>query len=601
MNIIVPRTCTEIGDQVARQGQTSVSRPLEEFRDTPAYVLLGDPGSGKTTAFEVESEATEKGYLISAWEFLTFDVNDHPEWRNKTLFIDGLDEVRAGTSDALTPFDEILRRLGMLGKPRFRLSCRQADWLGNNDLTNLKSVSPDSNVTSLRLDPLTNSDVEKILTDWLGNVDDADAFIAKAGDRRIDGLLTNPQSLDLLVKAVTGGGSWPKSRLDTFERACRQMVLEHNEEHQAARESRPIAVHTPAPGELLDAAGRLCAVQLLSGAAGYTSGLGQPSENYPTVDKCDGISPNLLRLTRSTKLFKDGSDNRFAPVHRHIAEFLGARHIAGLIRDRLPARRVVSLMTGEDGIVVTEMRGLSAWLAALCREARSPLIEQDPVGVGLYGDISGFSHDEKRTLLDSLSRESNRLYSEESIWEMAAAFSALITSDMEPVLKEVLNDSGREEKDQLFAGFVLNVLCYGSPRGNLAEILLKAVYDDTRSLGVKRATLYAFIHNCPESERTDKLKALLEAIHSEKLPDRDDELLGTLLTHLYPDILSPAEVFRYLHEQRLIWMVHILISGRKPSFRVLPMIKPTNSWIYWLNSRKRCGPYCKNILFARCR
>lgn len=550
MSVIVPRTCTEITDKAAQQHRDLVSRPLADLRDTPAYVLLGDPGSGKTTAFEVESEATEEGYLISARKFLRFDVSTRTECHNKTLFIDGLDEVRAGASDVRIPFDAILQHLGTLGKPRFRLSCRQADWLGNNDLTNLKSVSPNSNVASLRLDPLANSDVVEILK-ASPHVDDADKFIEEATERGVDGLLTNPQSLDLLVKAVAGHGSWPGSRLETFQRACRQMVLEHNEEHQAARESSPIAVHTPAPEELLDAAGRLCAVQLLSGAAGYTSGLGQPSENYPAVDECDGISPNLLRFTRSTKLFKGESDNRFAPVHRHIAEFLGAGHLARLIEDGLPAQRVISLMTGGDGIVVTEMRGLSAWLAALCREARAALIERDPVGVGLYGDISGFSHDEKRALLDSLSRESYRLHSEEFIWK-TATFSALATSDMESVLKEVLNDSGRKEKDQLFVEFVLNVLCYGSPRGNLAEILLKAVHDDTRSPGVKRLALDAFIYNCSESdEKTNKLKALLEAIHSEKFPDRDDELLGTLLTHPYPDRLSPVEVFRHLHEPKI--------------------------------------------------
>ena len=550
MSIIVPRTCTEITDKAAQRGQASVSRPLEEFRDTPAYVLLGDPGSGKTTAFEVESEATDKGYLISARDFLTFDVTAHPEWRDKTLFIDGLDEVRAGTSDAHTPFDEIRRCLDTLGKPRFRLSCRQADWLGETDLTELGAVSPNSNVTSLRLDPLKKSDVEKILN-ASPDVDDAAASIAETRERRVDGLLTNPQSLDLLVKAVAGGGSWPESRLETFERACRQMVREHNKKHKAAREASPIAVHIPTPEGLLDAAGRLCAIQLLSGAAGYTSRLGQPSENYPAVDKCDGISPNLLRFTRSTKLFKGEFDNRFAPVHRHIAEFLGARHLARLIEGGLPAQRVISLMTGEDGIVVTEMRGLSAWLAALCRAARAALIERDPVGVGLYGDISGFLHDEKRELLDSLSRESYRLYSEGFIWE-TATFSTLATSDMDPVLKEVLNDSGRKEKDQLFVEFVLNVLRYGTRRGNLAEILLEIIYDDIWSPNVKRAALDAFIYNCSESdEKTNKLKALLEAIRSEKLPDRDDELLGTLLTHLYPDRLSPAEVFKYLHEPKV--------------------------------------------------
>ena len=31
-----------------------------------------------------------------------------------------------------------------LGKPRFRLSCREADWLGENDRKHLESVSPDS-------------------------------------------------------------------------------------------------------------------------------------------------------------------------------------------------------------------------------------------------------------------------------------------------------------------------------------------------------------------------------------------------------------------------------------------------------------------------
>lgn len=549
MSIIVPRMCTEITDENAQQGRNPVSQPLARFRDTPAYVLLGDPGSGKTTAFEVESEVTEKGYLISARDFLTFDVNAHPEWRDKTLFIDGLDEVRAGTSGARTPFDEIRRCLDTLGRPRFRLSCRQADWLGNNDLTNLKSVSPNSNVASLRLDPLANSDVVEILK-ASPRVDDADKFIEEATERGVDGLLTNPQSLDLVVKAVTGGGSWPESRLETFKQACRRMVLEHNEEHRAARESSPIAVQTPTPEELLDAAGRLCAVQLLSSAAGYTSGLGQSSENYPAVDECDGINPNLLRFTRSTKLFRGESNNRFAPVHRHIAEFLGARHIAGLIRGGLPARRIIALITGEDGIVVTGMRGLSAWLAALCQEARSALIERDPVGVGLYGDISRFSHDEKRTLLDSLSRESNRLYSEGFIWETAAAFGALATSDMEPVLKEVLNDSGRKEKDQLFVDFVLNVLCHGTPLTDLADVLLEIVCDKTRWPGVRNSALDAFIRHYPGSpKKIRKLKKLLGDVRAGKIIDSDNELLGTLLNQLYPTDLSPSEILHCLIER----------------------------------------------------
>ena len=131
MSIIVPRTCTEISAEEANQHRERESRPLEAFRDVPAYVLLGDPGAGKTTAFEAECEALgERACLITARDFQTFDLQSHPEWRDKTLFIDGLDEIRVGVNDARTPFDQIRGRLDALGKPRFRLSCREADWLG---------------------------------------------------------------------------------------------------------------------------------------------------------------------------------------------------------------------------------------------------------------------------------------------------------------------------------------------------------------------------------------------------------------------------------------------------------------------------------------
>ena len=276
--MIVPRTCTEISAENEDQHREKESQLLEAFRDTPAYVLLGDPGAGKTTAFEVECENLgEKACLVTARDFLTFDPQSHPEWHDKTLFIDGLDEIRVGANDARTPFNEIRRRLDVMRNPRFRLSCREADWLGANDRKRLESISPDSKVTVLRLNPLTNSDIADILN-ARPDINDADAFIAAAEERGVDGLLANPQTLKMLADVV--GGGWPKSRKETFERACGQIVREHNEEHEAAQESNS----PPAPDQLLDAAGRLCAVQLISGVAGYTL-RGQVDEDYPALDR----------------------------------------------------------------------------------------------------------------------------------------------------------------------------------------------------------------------------------------------------------------------------------------------------------------------------
>ena len=544
--MIVLRTCTEISARNEDQHREKKSRPLEAFRDVPAYVLLGDPGAGKTTAFEAEyAVLREKACLITARDFLTFEPQSHPEWSDKTLFIDGLDEIRVGANDARTPFNQVRGRLDALGKPRFRLSCREADWLGANDQKHLESVSPDSKVMVLRLNPLTDSDIADILNER-PDIGDAQTFIALAKDRGVDGLLANPQTLNMLADVVAQGRGWPDSRKKTFDMACGQMVREHNEEHQAAQASNS----PPAPGQLLDAAGRLCAVQLISGAAGYTNTLrGQPSEGYPTLDQCDYDSPEMLRHALATKLFRGVSNNCFAPVHRHIAEFLGARHLATVIKSELPARRVVSLIAGKDGTVVTEMRGLSAWLAAHCPSARTYLIERDPIGVGLYGDIREFFPEDKRALLESLNREASRL---DSVWRMTAAFGALATPDMEPAIKSILRDRNRDRGHghQIFIGFVLDVLRKGGPLPNLSEILLEIVRDDTWWPGVNYTALDAFLHNCPDSpEKTDQLKALLADIHSGSLSDIDNQLLGILLAQLYPHDLPPSEVWDYLSEK----------------------------------------------------
>ena len=533
---IVSRTCTEIlpGD---RDRNRKNSRPLEEFRSASAYVLLGDPGAGKTTAFESECRALgDNACLVDARDFIALDLYSHPEWRGKTLFIDGLDEIRAGSSNVRTPFDEIRRRLDALGRPRFRLSCRTADWLGANDRSRLNSVSPAA-VTVLQLNPLTESEIVEILT-VRQDIADPSEFIQKAREHRVYGLLANPLTLKMLADAVGGGQRWPESRKQTFEMACRQMVQEHNKEHQAAAEpERP-----PAADRLLDAAGRLCAIQLLSGIAGCSLRGNEGGDDFPTLDRFDCDSLELLRRAVATKLFKAASVARFVPIHRHIAEYLGARHLARLIEGGLPARRILSLIGGDDGIVVTEMSGFSAWLAAHCKVARTDLTDRDPVGVGLYGDIGEFSIDEKRALLKALSREAARLGSS----RMGVAFGAMATQDMADTLRQVLTDSSRSAEHQMFTGFVLRVLRNGEPLACLSEILREIVCDETWSPGINCLALDAYVCCQETQEKTSELNLLLEDIWNGGVSDPDYELTGTLLELLYPRNVLPSEVFNYV-------------------------------------------------------
>ena len=188
MTFFVPRTCKEISETGSRDQSEQTSRPIEEFREEVAIVLLGAPGAGKTTIFRQEANQTG-GCYVSARDFITF--SDKPEWHDTTLFIDGLDESRAGVTDGRTPLDSIRSKLNELGCPRFRLSCRVADWFGANDRTRLEVVSGNDKVKVLLLDPLSNVDIRKIL-ESRSDVVDANKFILSAREGESESLLDNP-------------------------------------------------------------------------------------------------------------------------------------------------------------------------------------------------------------------------------------------------------------------------------------------------------------------------------------------------------------------------------------------------------------------------
>ena len=536
MSVTVQRTCTEVLSKTEARRREPITGPLELFRSAPAYVLLGDPGSGKSTTFKTEAGCLgAEGIAMSARDFLASDVHSHPEWRGKTLFIDALDEIRVGSGDRREALDSIRRSLDAVGRPPFRISCREADWLGDNDRDNLVMVSPNTSVKILRLDPLTGRDVAQIL-DAHPDVGSAQGFVSEARERGVDTLLSNPLTLNMLAAAVGGNGIWPQSRLETFEMACSQMARERNREHS-------LGDPPPPARQLLDVAGQLCTYQLLSGAAGWSPVYDDTDSDFISLSdlepSCLAVADHALSSRLFTGLGVAGG--RVAPVHRQIAEFLSARYLARLIEDGLPSGRVVQLITAGDGMVVTVFRGLSAWLAALCPTARHDLISRDPVGVGLYGDLRRFSTHDKRTLLASLNRE----VADYGI--NAAAFAPLATPDMESAIGVLLHDPRRDRDHQAATDLILRALRHGAPLADLATVLLEVIYDDTRWPRVTKAALDAFIHTTVESEDgTTRLRRILLDTGNGTIGDQDNELLASLLAALYPREIPPPEIWTYL-------------------------------------------------------
>ncbi len=535
MSAIVPRTCTELSTDAVQAGDVPPTT-LADHRPLQAYVLLGDPGSGKTTAFEAESNALgDEALLVTARDFLLQSMAPE-EVRGKTLFIDGLDEIRAGTPDGRIPLDKIRKTLIQLDRPRFRISCRVADWLGENDRSAFEVVA-ESNVPIFRLDPLTEANILEVLHDGL-EVGDPETFVIQAHDAGLEGLLDNPQALELLVRAVNQGEGWPANRLELFDLACREMAGERNREHQVA------VLSGPSIGSLLNCASRLCAILLIADKAGYSLDVHVQDEHCIPRDSCGQEEPECLRVAVSSKLFKAIPGQCFSPVHRQIAEFLGARHLAWLIDDGLSARRVLALISGSDGVPVTALRGLSAWLATLSEPAGSELISKNPAEIGIYGDLDVFAEDDKRQVLEALLASPTSLARARNY---AKRFAPLACASTESTISTVLKSKDRDDEQQeRRVRFVLLLLRWSPRLPRFQQVILEIIRDRFRSGKVRNTALGTLLH-CQEDSLgvDDALKALLDEFSGDRVSIADGDLCGTLLSELYPRTVGPSQIWGY--------------------------------------------------------
>ena len=536
---LVDRSCRKVPADGAGHSPPAEPRPLSGYRNLPAYVLIGDPGAGKTTAFEQEcAHLAGDAALVLARDFLAFD--DRPEWHGKTLFIDGLDEIRAGAQDARTPFDAMRARLDKLGRPQFRLSCRGADWLGALDRDRLAMVAPGEKVQVLCLEPLAKADILQVL-EHSPQVEDVAEFMRQTEHRGLSELLANPQTLNLLAKAVAVG-AWPETRRETFELACRKLIGEWNPEHQAAADMRLAGLERS-----LCAAGFLCAVQIIAGKAGYALMANEATEDFSWIGELSSEGSELFASVVRTKLFKFSGSGLIAPVHRHLAEYLAARYLADCIdRSKLPVGRILAAVTGVDGMVVSQLRGLSAWLAALCASRRDSIIDRDPVGVVLYGDVKDFSVRSKSRLLENLGQymaAHHFMLREPS--HLESPLGALATPDMEDKFLETLSTADPSDKHRKIAGCVLDAMLYGADFPNLRGTLLRFIRDSSwQALLRQKALILLLRRGFPDAE---ELKTLAREIRAGRVIDPNGNLMGLLLAHLYPEEIPLSEILEYLY------------------------------------------------------
>lgn len=527
--------------------QPSMVQPVENYREVKAWVLIGDPGAGKSDVFRERSQA-EGGTYCTARDFT--EIGPGTQW-SEPLFIDGLDEISAGPLPGTTALGRIRSRLQELETPRFRISCREADWRGAADSAALQRLVGSENFLELHLEPLSREEARSLVAHWCGtDLEQAARFLREAQRKGLEGMLDNPQNLRMLVKATASG--WPETRLQTYEKACSELVKEVSDEHRAVQHGAP-RPHA----ELLRASEYLCAVLLLSDKFSLTVQQADsvPTDSFPLNDlpTQPTVTPDWesCRAVLHTRLFR-GADGLFYPVHRTVAEYLGARYLRDRIGAGLPAGRVLALMLGEDGVPVPELRGLHAWLAAMgTGDLRAELIKHDPLGVVLYGDVRSFMRTDKLRVLEALGAEARRyIFFRSQDWS-SEPFGALATVDMEADFRELLSSPDRGPAHLALVDCVLVALSHGQPMPGLKPELERVIRDASYWPRSRKEALRGLFMLEERANNWQSSLALLQDVSVGKVEDAEDELLGSLLAKLYPAQISADQLWQYFKQPKL--------------------------------------------------
>lgn len=415
---------------------------LSGLLELPILVLLGRPGSGKSTELERAKQSKlleQNGWKLIYRQAKEFDGNidrifekvdsELAKGAKVRLVLDGVDELLMENPKFLNILEAGLRqRAALIGeqhKLRVVVSCRAAEW-PDGKLANL--VTKDAIVVA-RLCQLDRLSAKSFVEDQLG--DGAKLFWAEILKLNITILAVWPHSLSELVCSFKkSGGKLPATLFELIQQsAIRRCDVDHSETDRERRFR--LREHRVDPEWLYRVTGRVAALSCFAAKSCVATNPGEGDAEALTVEEIlsspevwqghelKNISQEDLDSLKRTAMFEVNASGCLVFAHQLFREFMAAAWLADSATTVSQLKSIFGTEDGEDAWShFPQLAAIAAWLAShpSQREWREFLMRCDPT-VLLRADSASLPNSEKHQIVQALLDRALRVGAIDPSWQ----------------------------------------------------------------------------------------------------------------------------------------------------------------------------------------
>jgi hypothetical protein len=525
---------------------------LQNLQDIPCLILLGEPGTGKSFALQDDyiktrnycSQIQAESFLINLAAYTMeerlysaiFDHDAFMRWKvgnhRLYIFLDSLDEglLQLNTlarllSDSLAQYSDQNTRLFL------RLACRTAEWPSIFE-ARLKNIWEVEQTKVYEIAPLSMENVAIAAhnedLDW-------EDFLIQVNEANAQPFAIKPVTLNLLINLVKAEKGIPKSQILLYHQGCLQLCTNSPARQEVGRNRRLT------PEQTLQIAATIAALTRFGNrSALWTS---TDETNIPieaiSLNVLEGkrvanvtLTGDVIRETLDTGLFRSLGSNQMGWSHQTYAEFLAAYY---LDINKVSLDKIMRLIThSEDNHVVPQLYETSAWLAGMRSDVLQKVMDLDPELL-VRSDIGTGDNESKFRLVSKLLE----LFARKELLDRGLFGNYLkklnhprLTEQLKPYLYD-------KEKNFYVRDFAIDFIQYCNLQ-EMCEPLVEIALDTNEVIDLRIAAA-ATVYRIGETHHKQQLKPLAFAGN-----DPNQDLKGITLLALYPDFITPDEVFSSL-------------------------------------------------------